>query len=55
MKHSFRFLLIFGLLFTQAAWIHCSAQFTNTSHGIIVTIDGKKVELAVAKIWRISP
>jgi len=49
MKKPFRFLLTCGLLLTQTALIHSYAQYTNSSHGIIVTVDGKKVELAVAK------
>jgi len=56
MKNPLRFLLICGLLLTQTAISQSYAQFTNSSHGILVSVDGKKVELAVAKnaAFRIS-
>ncbi len=55
MRKSLKLILIYVLLLPLSA-TNIFAQFTNTSQGIIVSIDGKKVELAVAKTaaFRIS-
>lgn len=56
MKHNLKLIFISALLLFSMASTSIYAQFTNTSQGIIVTINRRQVELAVAKsaAFRIS-
>lgn len=56
MRKNLKLILIYVLLLLPLSATNIYAQFTKTSQGIIVTISGKKVELAVAKsaAFRIS-
>ena len=56
MNHNLKLIFVCASLLFSITATSVYAQFTNTSQGIIVTIDGKQVELAVAKLaaFRIS-
>lgn len=44
-----RLILWFAMLLLQPVFMSTTAQYTTTSHGIIVNVGGQQVELAVAK------
>ena len=51
MKNNTRIIILLCVMLLQSiAMVNIKAQFTNTKQGIIVTVDGKQVELAVAKM-----